>query len=81
MAQQHLACVAGLRDVELVAVCDLSAALAESAAERYRVKRWYTDHARLLAETKPDVVHITTQAASHFRLTEDCLKADAHVFF
>ena len=80
VAQQHLACLSGLPGVQLVGVCDLSRALAESAAERYRAKAWFTDHARMLAETHPDIVHVTTPAASHFRLAQDCLNAGAHVF-
>lgn len=80
VAQQHLACLAGLPAVQLVGVCDLSRALAEYAADRFGVPAWFTDHGRMLAEARPDVVHITTPVASHFRLAQDCLNADAHVF-
>jgi predicted dehydrogenase len=80
VAQQHLACVASLPQAELVGVCDLSPALAESAAERFGARASFTDPARMLAETRPDVVHITTPVASHFRLAHECLDAGAHVF-
>ncbi|MGH8743905.1 MAG: Gfo/Idh/MocA family protein, partial [Burkholderiales bacterium] len=60
--------------------CDLSRALAESAAERYGAVAWFTDHQRMLAEVRPEIVHITTPPASHFRLAQDCLNAGAHVF-
>lgn len=79
IAQQHLACLAGLAGVQVVAVCDLSRALAESAAERYRAASWFTDHRRMLSEAQPDVVHITTPAATHFALARDCLEANTHV--
>ena len=79
ISRQHLACLSTLPDVQLVGVCDLSQALAESAADRYKVSGWYTDHTRLLAEAKPDIVHITTPVSSHFRLAQDCLNAGAHV--
>lgn len=80
VAQQHMACLASLPTVQLVGVCDLSRALAESAADRFGVPAWFTDHRRMLAEARPEVVHITTPAASHFRLAQDCLNADVHVF-
>ena len=80
VAQQHLACLAGLPGVRLVGVCDLSRSMAESAAERFGVNNWYTDHNRMLREARPGVVHITTPPASHYRLAQDCLNAGAHVF-
>lgn len=80
IAQQHLACLSGLPEARIVGVCDLSRSLAEAAAERYGVKAWFTDHARMLAEAQPDIVHITTPAITHFQLAQDCLNADAHVF-
>lgn len=80
VAQQHLACLASLTGVRLVGVCDLSRSLAEYTADRFGTKAWYTDHNRMLAEARPDIVHITTPPASHFRLARDCLNAGAHVF-
>ena len=80
VAQQHLACLSTLPGVQLAGVCDLSRSVAEAAAERFGIKAWFTDHARMLAEVRPDVVHITTPPASHFRLAQDCLNAGAHVF-
>lgn len=80
VAQQHMACIATLPGVCLAGVCDLSRAMAESAVDRFGSGRWYTDHQTMLAEVRPDVVHITTPPASHFRLAQDCLNAGAHVF-
>jgi predicted dehydrogenase len=79
IARQHLACLMTLPDVELVAICDLSAATAEAAAERYRVKAWFTDHRVMLEKARPDVVHVTTPPNSHFLLAMDALDAGAHV--
>jgi predicted dehydrogenase len=80
VAQQHLACLSTLPGVRLAGVCDLSRSVAESAADRFGIEAWFTDHARMLVEVRPDVVHITTPPASHFRLAQDCLNAGAHVF-
>jgi predicted dehydrogenase len=79
IARQHLACLKGLPGVELAAVCDLSPATAEAAAERYGAKAWFTDHRLMLEKVRPDVVHVTTPPTSHFRLAMDALEAGAHV--
>jgi predicted dehydrogenase len=79
IARQHLTCLKGLPGVELVAICDLSPATAEAAAEQYGVQSWFTEHRALLAKARPDVVHVTTPPTSHFRLAMDSLDAGAHV--
>jgi len=79
IARQHLSCLRGLSGVEVAAVCDLSPAVAEAAAERYGLRSWFTDHKAMLRDVRPDVVHVTTPPTSHFRLALDCLDAGAHV--
>jgi len=79
IARQHLSCLRQLPGVELAAVCDLSPAVAECAAERYGVRSWFTDHGAMLREVRPDVVHVTTPPTSHYRLALDALEAGAHV--
>jgi predicted dehydrogenase len=79
IARQHLTCLQGLANVEIVAVCDRSASIAECAAERHGVRSWFTDHHAMLREARPDVVHITTPPTSHYRLALDALDSGAHV--
>lgn len=79
IARQHLSCLKTLPGVQIAAVCDLSPAVAESTAERYEVPAFFTNHAAMLAEVKPEVVHVTTPPTSHFRLAMDALQAGAHV--
>jgi predicted dehydrogenase len=79
IARQHLSCLKTLPGVELAAICDLSPATAEAAAERYGIRSWFTDHRAMLEEARPDVVHVTTPPTSHFRLAMDALDAGAHV--
>jgi predicted dehydrogenase len=79
IARQHLTCLRQLPGIELAAVCDLSPAVAEYAAERYQVRTWFTDHAAMLRDVRPDVVHVTTPPTSHYRLALDALRAGAHV--
>jgi predicted dehydrogenase len=59
-------------------VCDLSPAVAESAAGRFGVPGWFTDHRAMLAELSPDVVHVATPPAAHFSIAMDALAAGAH---
>jgi predicted dehydrogenase len=79
IARQHLSCLKTLPGVQVAGVCDLSPAVAESIAERYGVPAWFTDHAAMLREVKPEVVHVTTPPTSHFRLAMDALQSGAHV--
>src|SRR5262249_53575901 len=79
IARQHLSCLQTLPGVEVSAVCDLSAAVAECAAERQGIPAWFTDYRVMLREIKPDVVHVTTPPTSHFRLAADSLEAGPHV--
>ncbi len=55
---------------DLVAVCDLDAAKAKAAAEKFGVPRWYTDPDKMLAEEKIGLLDIITQMATHRPLVE-----------
>ena len=79
IAAQHLRCLTRMPDVQIVGVCDLSPALAESTAERYGVANFFTDHEELFAATRPDVVHVTTPPQSHLNISLSALSAGAHV--
>jgi predicted dehydrogenase len=79
IARQHLSCLKALPDVQLAAVCDLSSATAEATAERYGIPAWFTNHQAMLEKVRPDVVHVTTPPASHFRLAMESFDAGAHV--
>ncbi|MDX6233260.1 MAG: hypothetical protein QOH68_2264, partial [Nocardioidaceae bacterium] len=43
IARHHLAALEREPRATLAAVCDLSPAVAEAAAQRHRAPRWYTD--------------------------------------
>src|SRR5437899_7278538 len=79
IARQHLACLAELPAAEVVAVCDVSAATAEAAAERFGVPASFTSHAELLERAHPDVVHVTAPPGAHFEIAAGALAAGASV--
>jgi predicted dehydrogenase len=80
IAREHLTVLAELNNVEILAVCDISTARAEAAAERFGIARWYTSHRDLLGDLQPDLVHITTPPASHLPIAKDFLAAGLNVF-
>jgi len=79
ISEEHLRFLRGSRRARLVGVCDLSPAMADFAARRFNADAAYTDYAKMLADARPDVVHVLTPAATHPRLVNDCLCGGAHV--
>jgi predicted dehydrogenase len=80
IAREHLGALEKLKNVEVVAVCDVSQARAEATAERFGISRWYPSYPLMLAGVRPDLVHITTPPSSHFPIARDCLAAGLNVF-
>jgi predicted dehydrogenase len=79
ISEAHLSFLNGSETAQLLAVCDLSPSLAEYACRRFGPAQPYTDYQRMLADIKPDVVHVLTPAHTHGRIIRDCLEAGAHV--
>lgn len=79
IAREHLTALAGLDLVDVVAVCDLSPVKAEATAERFGIAKWYVSCDELLADLRPDLVHVTTPPASHFAIVKSCLSAGLNV--
>jgi predicted dehydrogenase len=77
---EHLAKLQHRRDVEVVGLCDLHETLARAVSERFGGGAPYTDFARMMANTRPDVVHVLTPPQAHHPLTIEALNAGAHVF-
>ncbi len=65
---------------EVVACCDLEPLMAEQLARRYDIPGHYSDLALMLAETKPDVVHVTTPPQSHVPIATQAIEAGCHVW-
>jgi predicted dehydrogenase len=80
IADAHVSEIQKLSSAEVVAVCDAEVLMAEQLAVRFKIPRYDDDFRRMLAETHPDVVHITTPPASHLPLARQALEAGCHVF-
>jgi predicted dehydrogenase len=80
IADRHADQIRRVPNCRLVSVCDREKLMADQLAERFGVDRSYDDVDKLLEETRPNVVHITTPPQSHFELTTKCLKAGCNVY-
>ncbi|MGB7220858.1 MAG: Gfo/Idh/MocA family oxidoreductase [Vicinamibacterales bacterium] len=80
IADEHAAAIQRVQGCEIVGVCDREPLMAQQLAERFPVKRHFSDLAVLLNEARPDVVHITTPPESHFDLARQCLERGCHVY-
>lgn len=64
---------------DLVVVCDIDRAKAESRAKEFGVPEVMTDHAKVFARSDIDVVDIVTSGDNHEPLTFAALEAGKHV--
>jgi predicted dehydrogenase len=80
IADQHLLAIRRIPFATVVAACDRETLMAEQLAERHRIGYFSGDVGAMLADVRPDVVHITTPPASHYPLAAQCLEAGCHVY-
>ena len=80
IADDHAETLGFMDGVELVACCDLTFLMAEQLATRFGIDGVYDDFDRMMAERRPDVVHITTPPQSHLQLGLAAMAAGAHVW-
>jgi predicted dehydrogenase len=80
IADAHASQILRVRDCEIVGVCDCEPLMAKQLYERFPIRNYYADLGQLLAESEPDVVHITTPAESHFEIAKTCLESGCHVY-
>ena len=66
--------------VRLVAAVDIDESRVRAACAQYDIPRWYTSATAMLAEMRPDLVHIVTPPGTHFALILECLVAGAWVY-
>ncbi len=66
--------------VHVVAISDRREESAKERAEKYGIKKVYTDNAALLADGEIDAVSIVTPVSSHADIVIEALRAGKHVF-
>ncbi len=76
----HLPILTKMTDVELACVCDRDKNRARALAEKYGIKRFYTDYAEMLAMEDLHAVDICTSTDAHKDVAIACLEAKRDVF-
>ena len=78
---KHMPNLAKLKEVEMVAFCDIVEEKAVEAAEKFGGEdaKTYVDYKELLKDRSIDVVHVCTPNRSHSFITVDALEAGKHV--
>jgi predicted dehydrogenase len=80
IADSHADQIRRIPGCEIVGVCDREPLMAKQLYERFPIKKYFSDLGQLLAEARPDVVHITTPPESHFGIAKLCLESGCHVY-
>jgi predicted dehydrogenase len=80
IADAHLGEIGKLPFASAVAVCDQHHDLARQAGERFGVPGVFDNLDKMLAEARPDVVHVTTPPHSHAAIAKTALAGGAHVY-
>ena len=80
IADSHAAQIRRIKGCEIVGVCDREELMAKQFAHRFHVKKHFGDLTKLMEETCPDVVHITTPPQSHFSIARRCLQEGRNVY-
>ncbi len=78
---KHMPSLSKLKNVEMVAFCDIVPERAEKAAKEYGAKgaKVYEDYTELLKDEAIEVIHVLTPNISHAPITIAALKAGKHV--
>ena len=80
IADSHASQIRRIEGCEIVGVCDREPLMAKQLCERFPVRAYFTDLTELVEKARPDVVHITTPAESHFDVAKFCLEHRCHVY-
>ena len=78
---KHMPALKTLKNVEMVAFCDIIRERAEKAAKEYGIEgaAVYEDYRKVLEDKSIDVVHVLTPNRSHSYITVEALESGKHV--
>jgi len=78
IAATHLKAIQQIKEIKIVGMADVAAEKGAARAKEYD-SPFFTDHKKMLAETKPEIVVITTPHPFHPSVAVDAFAAGAHV--
>ena len=76
---EHIPALKRMPEVELVGVVSSSRERSRSIAEKFKVKRWYTDYDKALEDPEVEVVDITSPTFRHKEQVLKAVEANKHV--
>ncbi len=80
IAEWHAKAIASIRDIELVAVCDLDLSRAAAFAQKFGMPRAYHSLETMLAAERLDSVHVLVPPDVHFQAAKTVLAEGVNVF-
>jgi predicted dehydrogenase/nucleoside-diphosphate-sugar epimerase len=80
IAEWHAKAIASIRDIEMVAVCDLALSRAEDFARKFNVPRVYSNLEAMLAAEQLDSVHVLLPPDLHVQAAKTTLTAGVNAF-
>jgi predicted dehydrogenase len=80
IADAHASQITRIGNCQIIAVCDREPLMARQLYERFPVKYYFDELPELLDKARPDVVHVTTPAETHYDVARLCLEHGSHVY-
>jgi predicted dehydrogenase len=80
IADAHAKAIRTLPGVEIVAACDVDLSKAQQLGQRWAIPKTFASCDEMLADAKPDVVHILLPPGLHAEFAAQCMAAGADVF-
>ncbi len=80
IADAHAFSILAIKKCRLVGICDQEELMARQFSDRFPVDGIYRDIDELIERARPDVVHITTAAQSHYTIAKKCMNRGCHVY-
>jgi predicted dehydrogenase len=79
VSEKHIPYLLNMKEVDLVAVCDLDEVKVNKCATRFGIKNAFSDISKMLSHTNPEAVHILTPPHTHMELSIQSMRAGAHI--
>jgi predicted dehydrogenase len=80
IADAHAEQIQRIQGCEIISACDQEELMAKQLCDRFAIRHSYGNTTEFLDKSRPDIVHITTSAQSHFLLAKQCLESGCHVY-
>src|SRR5690242_18776615 len=76
----HVPALQGMPEVELHAVCTAHADTAQAAADKYGIKKAYSDDRTMDADPAVEAALVAVRVPAHYVLAKNALDAGKHVY-